>query len=273
MDAEDVRHVFELLLAEFPVTELSVTLPSFYSALPDGHPLKHRFLSAVRSVAEGATKLGDVAKCAAAFPTDDVIDAIAVSSLHPESGRASLKITEASGLAFRVMSEICGREIAGEGDLFRLLSEYAQTAKAYARLSDALAEAEEKGYGIVMPSVEELTLDTPHVVKQMNGYGVRLHASAKSLHLIRASIETELSPTVGTEAETEELIGNLLAEFEEDPTAIWQSRLFGKSLYDLVGEGIKAKLAHMPEEARGRLAETLERIVNEGASGLVCILL
>lgn len=273
MDAEDIGHIFSLLLAEFPITELTVTLPSFFSALPAEHPLRARFLSAVRAVADSSVKLGDIEKCTAAYPADDIIDSISVTALHPESGKASIAVTAAPGLSFHVISELCGREIADDAALFRLLGEYAQTAKSYERLREALEEVEEKGYGIVMPSTEELRLEEPKIVKQMGGYGVRLRASAKSIHMIRANIETELSPTVGTEAETEELVKNLLAEFDENPTEIWHSKLFGKSLYDLVGEGLHAKLSHMPEESRAKLSETLERIINEGSNGLICILL
>lgn len=273
MDDEDIGHIFELLLAEFPITELTVTLPSFFSALPEAHPLKERFLAAIRTVADGSVKMGDIAKCADAFPSDDAIEGIRVTALHPASGKATLAITEAEGLAFRVISELCGREIADDATLFALLREYAETASAYERLRTALDEVEKKGYGIVMPTADELRLEEPKIVKQAGGYGVRLRASAKSIHMIRANIETELSPTVGTEAETEELVKNLLAEFDENPAEIWHSKLFGKSLYDLVGEGLHTKLAHMPEESRIKLSETLERIINEGAGGLICILL
>lgn len=273
MDDEDIGHIFELLLAEFPITEITVTLPSFFSALPDSHPLKERFLAAIRTVADGSVKMGDIAKCAAAFPADDAIEGIRVTALHPSSGKATLAITEAEGLGFRVISELCGREIADDAALFSLLREYAKTASAYERLREALDEVEKKGYGIVMPSADELRLEEPKIVKQQSGYGVHLRASAKSIHMIRANIETELSPTVGTEAETEELVKNLLAEFDENPTEIWHSKLFGKTLYDLVGEGLQRKLAHMPEDSRAKLSETLERIINEGAGGLICILL
>ena len=143
----------------------------------------------------------------------------------------------------------------------------------YIKVEEALRNVEEKGYGIVMPSAEELQLETPEIVKQQGGYGVRLRASAKSIHMIRANIVTELSPAVGTEAETEELVGNLLAEFNENPTAIWHSNIFGKTLYDLVGEGLHTKLEHMPEESRAKLSGTLERIINEGSNGLICIIL
>lgn len=273
MDDEDIRHIFELLLAEFPITELVVMLPSFFSALPTSHPLYERFLSAVRAVADNSLKMGDIARSASLFPPDDVIDSITLTALHPDSGKAVLTVNAAAGLEFRVISELCGREITDEGALFCLLREYADTAAAYEKLRCALEDVEKKGYGIVMPEAEELRLEEPKIVKQMGGYGVRLRASAKSIHMIRANIETELSPTVGTEAETEELVKNLLSEFDENPKEIWHSKLFGKSLYDLVAEGLQAKLAHMPEEARGKLSETLERIVNEGSNGLICILL
>lgn len=273
MVAEDIAHIFELLLAEFPITELSVTLPSFFSALPKEHPERIKLLNAVRTVADGAVKMGDIPKCAAAFPSDDTVESVTVTAMYPESGKATLAINVAEGVAHRVMSDLSKREIQNDGDLFRLLREYAETAAAYERLRCALSDADEKGYGIVMPSADELKLETPEIVKQQSGYGVRLRASAKSIHMIRANIETELSPAVGTEAETEELVGNLLSEFNENPTEIWHSKLFGKTLYDLVGEGLHAKLAHMPEESRAKLAETLERIINEGANGLVCILL
>ena len=273
LDAEDIRHLFELLLAEFPITELSFRLPAFFSALPEGHAVREELLRAVRSVADASVKMGDVGKSAVAFPPSESIDSISVTALRPDSGKAVLTVTEAPGLSLRLMSELCGKELADEGALYRLLAEYAEKNAAYEALREALEATEEKGYGIVMPRPEELHLEEPVIVKQQNGYGVRLRASAKSIHMIRARIETEISPTVGTEAETEELVKNLLAQFEEDPQAIWHSGMFGKSLYDLVAEGLNAKLAHMPEEARGKLAEPLERIINEGAGGLICILL
>ena len=166
-----------------------------------------------------------------------------------------------------------GFDITTEGELIDLLCSLSRLKRDYERVSDALSEVDERGYGIVMPDPDALRLEEPVIVKQAGGYGVRLRASAQSIHMIRANIETELSPTVGTEAETEELVKNLLAEFDENPTEIWHSKLFGKSLYELVGEGMHAKLAHMPAEARAKLSDTLERIINEGSNGLICILL
>ena len=143
----------------------------------------------------------------------------------------------------------------------------------YDKIDEALRMADEKGYGIVMPDVDDLRLEEPEIVKQAGGYGVRLRASAQSIHMIRANIETEINPIVGTEQQSEDLVKYMLKEFEEDPRRIWESHMFGKSLYELVNEGLHTKLENMPDDARTKLSETLERIINEGSGGLICILL
>ena len=273
LDAEDMSHIFSLLLSEFPLTELSFRLPPWFTVLPKGHALRNAFLHAVRTVADGCTKLGDIKKCVESFPPSDAVEGISLLSLHPENGTAVVSLESPAELTYQVMSELAGEEITSEASLFRLLSRLAETARAYEKLSDALRSVEEKGYGIVMPDRDSLRLEEPKIVRQAGGYGVKLRASARSIHMIKAEIETELCPTVGTEAETEELVKSLLSDFEQNPSAIWSSQLFGKSLYELVGEGVQAKLAHMPEDSRTKLSETLERIINEGAGGLICILL
>ena len=154
-----------------------------------------------------------------------------------------------------------------------MLRQLSEMKSQYDRVSEALQMAEEKGYGIVMPTISELHLEEPEIVKQSGGYGVRLSASAQSIHMIRANIETEINPIVGTEQQSEDLVKYMLKEFEEDPGKIWESNVFGKSLYELVNEGLHTKLEHMPEESRTKLSETLERIINEGSGGLICIIL
>ena len=172
-----------------------------------------------------------------------------------------------------MLTERAGVSVSDAAELLSTLTELAAVKRAYSRVEEALREVEEKGYGIVMPEISELRLEDPKIVKQPGGYGVRLRASAKSIHMIKADIETEIHPVVGTEAQSEEMIRYLVGEFEEDPSAVWSSNLFGKSLYDLTSEGIRRKLENMPEESRQKLSETLERIINEGTSGLICILL
>ena len=154
-----------------------------------------------------------------------------------------------------------------------MLKEFANSKKQYERVAEALASAEEKGYGIVMPTIDELHLEDPQIVKQSGGYGVRLCASAQSIHMIRANIQTEINPIVGTEQQSEELVKYMLKDFEAEPERIWESKVFGKSLYELVNEGLHTKLEHMPDESRTKLSETLERIINEGSGGLICIIL
>ena len=166
-----------------------------------------------------------------------------------------------------------GLTIDGECALIGQLRELAQTKKQYDRVAEALRQVNEGGYGIVMPEVEDLRLEEPKIVKQAGGYGVKLRAAAQSIHMIRANIETEISPMVGTEQQSEDMVKYLLKEFEEDPRSIWGANMFGKSLYELVNEGLHTKLEHMPEESRKKLSETLERIINEGSNGLICILL
>ena len=164
-------------------------------------------------------------------------------------------------------------EINNEGDLFRIISELSVTKIKYDKIADALNEVERKGYGIVTPSIDEMILDEPEMVKQGSRFGVKLKATAPSLHIIKANIETEVSPIVGSEKQSEELVNYLLSEFESDPKQIWESNIFGKSLHSLVNEGLQTKLSKMPEEAQMKLQETLERIVNEGSGGLICIIL
>lgn len=273
LDSRDACEIFELLLSEFPITSLSIRLPSWCRALDEAHPWRCACFEAIRALADTCTKMGDLKKSVGAFPPNEVIDSIHIDEMHPENGRAVLSLKECDGISYRVMSEICDCAIEDDTSLFTRLRELSETARAYGHLKEALESVEKTGYGIVMPRPEELVLDEPRIVKQSGGYGVHLRACAKSIHLIRAEIETELSPTVGTEAETEEMVKDLLADFSEDPTAIWDSHIFGKSLYELVGEGINTKLEHMPTESRTKLSQTLERIINEGSNGLICILL
>ena len=164
-------------------------------------------------------------------------------------------------------------EIGDEAGLMPCIIELAQAKRAYERLRGALEQVEATGYGIVMPTIGELQLEQPEIVQQGGRYGVRLQASAPSLHIMRAVIRTELNPIVGSERQSRELAESLLASFADDPVKLWESNLFGKSLHQLVNEGLQAKLLHMPQEARTKMQETLERVINEGCTGLICILL
>ena len=204
---------------------------------------------------------------------NEFIEAYSVSEINLGNGIASISLNFSDELYYSVLSELTGFDISGESELIELLKDLSAMKTQYERVAEALAMTEEKGYGIVMPSKEELHLEAPEIIKQNGGYGVKLSASAESIHMIRANIKTEINPIVGTEQQSEELVKYMLREFEEDPVRIWESNMFGKSLYELVNEGIHTKLEHMPDESRKKLSETLERIINEGSGGLICIIL
>mgnify|MGYP002934257254 FL=1 len=188
-------------------------------------------------------------------------------------GSVNISINLMDELFYKVLTEISGVDISNEGDLFSTITEFANTKKEYDKIAYALEEVKAKGYGIVTPSIDELILEEPEMVKQGSRFGVKLKAKAPSIHMIQANIETEVSPIVGSEKQSEDLVNYLLSEFENDPKKIWESNIFGKSLHELVNEGLQNKLSKMPEEAQCKLQETLERIVNEGSGGLICIIL
>ena len=218
-------------------------------------------------------KAGDIKDAFAPLSSNEFIKSASVDEIDLGTGRARISVTMNDGLYYEVISELTGFEIGGEEELISLLKSLSEMKARYDKIEEALDEAEENGYGIVMPDVGELRLADPEIVKQPGGYGVRLRASAQSIHMIRANIETEINPIVGSEEQSEDLVKYLLEEFEEDPRKIWESNMFGKSLYELMNEGLHTKLDHMPDESRTKLSETLERIINEGSSGLICIIL
>lgn len=273
LDKEDIGHILELVLMEFPVCEISVKLPPFIATLDEAHPVYRSVLSSVLESASGVKVTGDIAACFASAAENENIESAHVSRLDLGTGKAEITVGAAEGLFYRIMSDISGAEITDDADLMATLADFTEAKRKYDKVAAALDEVESTGYGIVVPDIYDLTLAEPEIVKKSGGWGVKLCASAPSIHMIKADIKTEVSPIVGTEAQSEELLNFLLREFEADPRRIWETNMLGKSLYELVNEGLHAKLAHMPDDARARLSETLGRVINEGAGGLVCIIL
>lgn len=203
----------------------------------------------------------------------DNISAVQLSSINLGTGVGQARLEVPRGLFYATLSEQSGFQIQDDGDLLSLLTSLSKVKEEYDKVENALHDVRESGYGIVIPSIDELVLEEPEIMKQGGRYGVRLKASAPSIHMIRADIETVISPIVGSEKQSEEMINYLLQEFEGDPKQIWQSNIFGKSFHELVSEDLHTKLKRMPEDARGKLRETLQRIINEGSGGLICIIL
>lgn len=273
LDGEDIEHIFGMILEQFPVTEIRVELPEWMSALPEGHPMMTSFVETVKTCAADITQMGDVERVFANAPVNPDIAEAAVKVLDLSTGKAAVSLLPEENSYYQTLAELSGIPVDGEEDLFCTVCELAETKRKYDKVRAALDEVAEKGYGIVMPELSELQLEEPEIVRQSGGYGVKLRASAKSIHMIRANIETEINPIVGTEEQSEQLLSSLMKGFEEDPARIWETDLLGKSLYELVTDGLHAKLQNMPEESRSKLSETLERIINEGSGGLICILL
>ena len=273
LDAEDIKNILGLVLLEFPVSETTVMLPPFLAALDEDHPVRKSVTEKVLECAAKVKKTGDISPCFDAAAENEYINGVTVENIDLGTGRATVKIALDDGLFYKIVGEMTGFDVSDDGALMTLLYELSAVKKKYDKVSAALDEVNETGYGIVVPDVYDLTLEEPQITRQSGGYGVKLRASAPSIHMIKADIKTEVSPIVGTEQQSEELVRYMLSEFEKNPQKLWETNLFGKSLYDLVSEGIHTKLAHVPDDAREKLCETLSRVINEGSGGLLCIIL
>ncbi len=270
---EDIEAMLEAVLYEFPIRHIRINLPHWFTALEDEHPLKETITKTALACAERISKIGQLK---GAFDDLSALEQVAsVNILRTDMGTGSAEIALSlyPQVYYQILSELAQTEIKNEGELCALLRELSAKRSRYERVAKALDEVEATGYGIVTPTFEEMRLEEPEIIRQSGGYGVKLKASGPSIHLIRAGIETEISPIVGTEQQSEDLVRFLLKEFDDEPAKLWESELFGKPLSDLVTEGLHAKLAHIPAEARAKLSDTLARIVNEGSGGLICILL
>ena len=273
LDADDIRHILGLILEEFPVSQIKIDLPDWVMALDANHKIRMSVRESVKKCAEKIRKMGEVKNAFEELGDNEFVASVRIDEIELGTGNVRLSLRMKEGLYYAVIEELTGFCVAGEKELISLMQELATIKAKYDKVATALEQVDKKGYGIVMPDVEDMRLEEPRIVKQAGGYGVRLRAGAQSVHMIRANIEAEINPIVGTEQQSEDLVRYLLKEFEEDPKSIWNSNMFGKSLYELVNEGLHNKLDHMPEESRRKLSETLERIINEGSNGLICILL
>lgn len=269
----EIKSIIETVLFEFPVREIKVNLPDWISALDMGHWLHSSIYGSVREAAQDIDKIRQVRKVVDGMQGNEYVDGVTLDSVDLGRGTAAMTVTVKPGLFYKVLGETTGLEINGEGDLITLMTELAKTKREYDKVRGALDEVNATGYGIVMPSVEDLSLEKPEIVRQGGRYGVRLKASSQSIHMLKCRVVTEINPLVGSEQQSQELVNYLLKQFEEEPEKIWESDIFGKSLHDLVTEGLHNKLYRMPADARVKLQETLERIINEGCSGLICIIL
>lgn len=273
LNMNDINNIFSNILYEFPVSQINFKFPAWINGLDIDHELKIKLLSEIKNSFENVSLLKEISPCVKNISQTDIISNANTDNIMLGTGNVNISINLRDDLFYKILTEMTGVEIDNEGDLFSIISELSKTKTKFDKIAYALEDVNRKGYGIVTPSIDDLILDEPEIVKQGSRFGVKLKATAPSLHIIKANIETEVSPIVGSEKQSEELVNYLLSEFENDPKKIWESNIFGKSLHSLVNEGLQTKLSKMPEEAQMKLQETLERIVNEGSGGLICIIL
>lgn len=273
MTPEDINQIMEEVLYEFPVAEVNIDLPKWVEELDISHPVRASFEESVRKAIDGVHRLREIDSALDRLTECQYAQEVFLKEMRLGTGIANIEITVIDGLFKKVLQEMTGIDIDGEHTLLRLVLDYSRAKKEWDKLAAAIEDVRNVGYGVVTPQLDEMLLDEPELIKQGGHYGIRLKASAPSLHILRADVSTEITPLIGTERQAEELARYLLDEFEADPQKVWESNIFGKSLHDLVREGIQNKLYRMPENAQHKLQDTLQRIVNDGNGGLICIII
>lgn len=273
MDATAIQELLSQMLAAFPLQELRVYLPLWVQALELTHPLKASLYDALRSSASGIDRLAQAQSALEALTAHEAVCACRVCSVSPGSGTVTCEIELQEGLFYQILGQRTGFSIENDGQLLSLLTSLAQMKQQFDKISSALEEVRATGYGIVMPAADELHMELPEIVRKGNAYGVKLRASAPSIHMLRADIQAEISPMVGDERQSQELVEYLLGEYRDNTERLWESNIFGKSVFELVNEGLTSKLRRMPDDARLKLKDALTKIINEGANGLICLLL
>jgi len=273
MRESDVMAVLREALYEFPVLEVNVNLPSWVMVLRDNHWLRESYQEAVKETVKDIKRLRDVDRVVQQFSDFEFIDRAGLAGIEMGQGVAEIDLFAPDELYDDILKEIVGVEIRGKDHLLELMQDFAYAKAEYDQVADALKMVKQTGYGIASPSLNDMSLEEPEIIRQGSRFGVRLKAVAPSIHMIKVDVESEFSPIIGTEKQSEELVRYLMQDFEDDPLSIWNSDIFGRSLSSIVREGISAKLALMPENARYKLKETLERIINEGSGGLIAIIL
>lgn len=273
MTEKDIEKLFNQVLTEFPVKEINIDMPVWVEKLSPDHWLKKEFFKIVKGMCQNINKIKDIKPIFNDAKNTENLGASALEQINLEDGTAKMLLKPSEDIFYKVLSENCDVNVSSESDLIVLIKELNAAKKEYDKIKDALIDVKETGYGLVAPQLSEMSFEEPEIVKQGSKFGVKLKASAPSLHFIKADIKTEISPIMGSEKESEELVKALMEQYDKDPASLWQSNMFGKSLEVLVKEGLQNKLYKMPEDVQTKIQKTLQKIINEGSGGLICIIL
>ena len=273
MTEKDIEKLFNQVLTEFPVKEINIDMPVWVEKLSPDHWLKKEFFKIVKGMCQNINKIKDIKPIFNDAKNTENLGASALEQINLGDGTAKMLLKPSEDIFYKVLSENCDVNVSSESDLIVLIKELNAAKKEYDKIKDALIDGKETGYGLVAPQLSEMSFEEPEIVKQGSKFGVKLKASAPSLHFIKADIKTEISPIMGSEKESEELVKALMEQYDKDPASLWQSNMFGKSLEVLVKEGLQNKLYKMPEDVQTKIQKTLQKIINEGSGGLICIIL
>lgn len=270
LNIEKIGDLLQSLLYTFPMTRLQIHCPKWMDALEADHPVKKGLYQVLLEKAENIRNLGQAEEILSGIGEMDHVQDFSLKGMDLSDGTVICSIALPQRLYYEILSSRAGIPIENDGQLLSLLTELSTVKTEYDKIADALSSVKATGYGVVMPTAEEMKLETPEIIKKGSSFGVKLKAGAPSIHMVRVDIDTEISPMVGDEKQSRDLIAYLSGE---DPEKLWESNIFGKSVYDLIREGLNAKLVQMPDDVRGKFRGTLTRIVNEGATGLICLIL
>ncbi len=269
----DFAAIIQLILTEFPLKSAGIFLPEWLEALDNETPLKHEVLSLIRENGEALQKIKDVQKLLAILTEHEQISEAEKTESDLGNGAINIRLRLPRSLYYQTISEQTGWDIRNDGDLIATLADMSVIKADYDHLREALQDVRSKGYGVVMPTPSQMQMQEPQIVRQGGKYSVKLKASAPAIHMLMTNVETEVTPAIGGESASEDIINFLLEGFDGDVNRIWQSNIFGKPLNDIAEEGLAAKIQSLPEDAKGKLQEALQRVLNEGSGGLICILL
>ena len=273
LNFDDISSIMEKVLMEFPMTSFDVNLPKWMQALASDNQIINNVLKQVKKASQNVNKMCDYLFVNDLFNDDENLEPISLRELRLGEGVCEFDITAKEGLYYSILSQECGECINDDFDLMKYIKSFSNEKKNYSKIKTALFDAEQNGYGVVLPTLEEMNLEEPVLVKQGGRYGVKLKASAPSLHIMKVDVTTEVAPTVGSEQQGEDLVNFIMNKYEDNPSGIWETNMLGKSLHDLVNEGLTSKLNSMPKDTQGKMRKTLTRIVNENKGGIICILL
>ena len=269
----DMYKILREALYEFPVVEIKVNMPEWIAILDYDNPLKKKYVEAIKESIVEVDKLRDIEKITTHFTNIDEIEKAYISSVEPETGTITINITAPSKLYNKTLSEIINIDVKNKADLLKLFQDFSTAKREYDNIKYALKMVKQTGYGVAVPTLSDMKLEKPEVIKQGPRYGVKLKAIAPSIHMIKVDVESTFEPIIGSETQSKELIDYLMRDYKKDPQSIWQSEIFGRSLDNIVQEGIQSKINLMPDNIRFKLQQTLSKVVNKGSSNMIAIVL